>query len=71
MERRERARGEDLPTPFEVSRRERGRMVHAPNTPREEPGKYGAIARDEESGVREAWMDETSTKQRVVDKPKR
>ncbi len=42
-------------------------MVHAPNTPREEPGKYGAIARDEESGVREAWMDETSTKQRVVE----
>ena len=71
MERRERARGEDLPTPFEVSRRERGRMVHPPNTPREEPGKYGAIARDEESGVREAWMDETSTKQRVVDKPKK
>ena len=46
-------------------------MVHPPNTPREEPGKYGAIARDEESGVREAWMDETSTKQRVVDKPKK
>ena len=46
-------------------------MVHRPNAPREEPGKYGAIARDEESGVRAAWADETSTKKPPVDKPKK
>ena len=39
-------------------------MPRRPNAPREAPGKYGAMARDEESGVRAAWTsadDATTT----------